>query len=311
MTPHRRPVPARQPIAGAHRSKLLLVGLLTIAIPAACTRGSGSSTTSTAVTTETFREDARRTCTEILDDRNETVTANAVGARTRLRRAMEHPGEPSDQDLADILDALAAERGQLADARDELTEVVVPPSRHAEWATVVDSVDPVLGDLDSTLRFLRRPDWSRRPDAVGIAPPTPDTVHLEAALTALDLIGTDCQWVYSYPGNPGEDAPFQQDAAEACATAVERRRSRGFDPRRSSVARRRSEWALTADDLAKIDGTTLDDPTPWERVVAAARAAAGTGREVDVSADLEALGLDMRPCEALWVRAANEGAGAP
>lgn len=265
----------------------------------ACGEGSDEvSPTTTEATTP--HQIARAACTSVIDERSEVVSREAAEAATMLRRTLQDGEEPPDNDIADVQDALGAERGQLADAQETLRAVELPAANQDDWATVVDAVDPVLAGLDDALAFLRDPDWDRRPDTVGLAAPTPDRVALDTALERLDLLGTDCQWVYDHPGVPSDTAPFHRDAVAACATTVERRRGDGFDPTADPGATWDTEWAATVDDLSAVDSGPLEDPAPWERVVEAARAAAAGETPDDVTADLEELGIDRRPCAALW-----------
>ncbi|MBX3313171.1 MAG: hypothetical protein KF906_02535 [Actinobacteria bacterium] len=266
---------------------------------AACSSDGERATAVGSATTapEPPSDRARTTCTAVLDDRSAAVTADAAEASTTVRHALESTAAPTDDQLATIRDALGAERGQLADARDALAAVDVPDEQ--DWATVVESVDPLIADLDALIEFLRAPDWARDPSTVGLATPTPDRVAVEEALDRLDLLGTDCEWVYVYPGEPRETAPFQHDAAAACATSVERRRADGYDDDTATGDRRAVEWRATVTDLDAVDPSTLEDPTPWKAVVAAARAKADGTDGNDVSDDLTTLGLDQRPCAAL------------
>lgn len=234
---------------------------------------------------------ARTACTAVLEERSEAVSRKAVGASTDVLHALEAGEAPPDDELAAIRDALGAERGQLADARDNLADVDLPPSDRADWRVVVESVDASIANLDALIEFLRDPDWERDPTTVGLGAPTPDRVGVEAALDALGLRGSDCEWVYDHPGEPRETAPFQHDAAAACATAVERRRAEG-DPTAA-------EWEATVEDLEAVDTGALEDPGPWESVVDAARDRANGEAAPDVTDDLAELGLDQRPCAAL------------
>lgn len=244
---------------------------------------------------------ARAACTEVLDQRSESVSRDAAAAATSLRDALDGQGEPPDQVLADVQDALGAERGQLADAQEALRAVELPEGDRADWSTVVDAAEPRLADLDATLAFLREPDWDRNPSTVGLGAPTPDRVALDGALERLDLLGSDCQWVYDYPGDPAAQEPFHRDGAAACSIAVERRRADDFDPASAPDEARREEWVATARDLGAVATGPLTDPAPWARIVAAARARATDPDEATpVDASLEALGLDRRPCAALF-----------
>jgi len=296
------------------RRRLVLASTLAVAAWSGLLVGCGSDgerATTTTTTTEppTPRDLARRACTDVLEERSEEVSRRATDAAAVLQEALEAPEEPPDQVFADVQDALGAERGQLADAQATLRAVELPSADRPAWTTVVDAVDPVLADVDGILAFLRSPDWDRRPDTVRIGAPTPDRVALHEALDGLDLLGTDCQWVYDYPGDPADAAPFHHDAAAACSMAVERRRTTGFDPSSATDADGRAEWAETADELVTVDHGTLDDPAAWERLVSDARdragGDAGGGAMSEVVDDLEFLGLDQRPCAALWPAAAD------
>lgn len=275
---------------------------------AGCSSDGERATTTSTTTPPTHHDLARRACTEVLDERSELVSRRASDASTLLRSALDDPDEPDDQVVDEIRDALGAERGQLADAQTLLRAVVVPDADRQDWATVVESVAPLLADLDDTLAFLREPDWTRGADAIGLQTPTPDRAALDAALDRLELLGSDCEWVYDYPGDPAGAAPFHREAAAACATTVERRRDEGFDPAAAATAERDAERAATRTDLTAVETITLDEPARWDRFVTLVDELTATGGETDSDGDLpdarlaeelEALGLDQRPCAAL------------
>lgn len=289
--------------ARTHAATTAVAAALAIGVLAGCSSDGERATTSSTTTPLTRSDLARQACTEVLDERSELVSKRSTEAVATLRQVLEDRDVPDDDAVDEVRDALGAELGQLADAQTMLREVELPPADRADWDVVVESVGPLLAGLDATVEFLRDPDWSRTPDAVGMATPTPDRVAVDEALDRLDLLGSDCEWVYLYPGDPSAAAPFHREAAAACAVTVERRRRAGFDPSTATAGERADERRATDADLATVEAGSLDDPAPWERFVAGVTAATdatdpdgGTG---PVDDDLSTLGLDQRPCAAL------------
>lgn len=283
------------------RPTVLALAAATVAVALAGCGSGGERATTTPTTEPTSATDAaREACTAVLDDRSADVSEQAAEATTAVRDALDASEPPTEDDLAQMRDALGAVRGQLADARDDLAEVEMDDADRARWSTVVESVDPMIADLDATIEFLREPDWERDEATIGLGVPTPDRVALDAALDGLDLRGTDCEWVYVYPGDPKDTAPFQHDAATACSVAVERRRDHGYDDATAADTDRTAEWEATVADLEVVESATLDDPALWDEVVDAARARADGDDGSDVTDALATLGLDLRPCAALF-----------
>ncbi|WP_110207395.1 hypothetical protein [Nocardioides daejeonensis] len=295
-------------------------------------RSTSARTPSAQVDDESFRHEAMRACTQVVN--SALGTAGDPGIDIVTARAREE--EPSAEQLQEWRAAYDDRLAHLNRMHDALTAVSSEDAaEQAAWDQVVASGDSDLALAEERRDLLATGDWAtikeeflhtRETTRSTPTPGSPDGSDeapddLEEALTALELGRSDCVNAYSLAPIAEGSAEFVSEVSHLCVEVGIRRDEAhlatatgtvlsalekslkgaelagelaGLEPALESLV---AEWESTVRDLESVAAAPPDDEA-WDDVLAAARerVTVFTRRlEAVRSGDLERVATSLRP----------------
>jgi hypothetical protein len=240
--------------------------------------------------TSTFRTEAARRCTDLLNALDHAVATAGQDARFDMLLASRQGETPTAEVVVGWRTALIARIDQLDALAAELSALTAPAADAEAWAVVATGGAHEIAVTTERLALLDL-DWamasaSIEPDG---GPSDEDLQALTHAQAALGMERRDCASVFSLPGNPPEHASFLTDASTACTTVVSRRLADDFPSDEiwdailvsveggdveptpalsAAVDASLAEWRQTLADFEAVDTSDAPDPAQWEQLVA-------------------------------------------
>lgn len=279
--------------------------LLTFAVLAS------ACSSSVAGEADSYRAQAASHCTEVVNDHLlEQADESGVGV---LLATMEGE-EPTADELAEWAESISADLERRESVRAALEDLSSDDdAEQAHWQSIVAAGDADLEFVRGRAELLGTQDWAHikadfTPGGLPGALP-------EAALAALGLENSDCQWVHN-PAVLAGSPDFVRAATTACTEVANRRfgadyaadaavslellaEFRQAEPQETvpegapeALTRLHQEWAQTAADLEAVPADGASDPAAWDQVVAAAQERVEqfeTRAEAASSGDVQAL----------------------